>query len=145
MSVFSFALTSARSDLISSPVPCPTLTWVRVSIEARRAAASWHTAGAGLGAADGGAAAVVDGLLPPAGVPLDPQAAASSAAPAATAMACQRGGLMAVTRLMFSGSSPLGRRSSPVRGYLDPYRLSRRPRPAAPADARRPGGRWPWR
>src|SRR5262249_34445137 len=93
VSVFSFALTSARSDLISSPIPCPTVTWVRLSIEARSAAASWHTADVGLGAAVVGAAEVVVGLLPPAGVPLDPQAAASSAAPAATATVCQRGGL----------------------------------------------------
>src|SRR4029077_7065121 len=77
VSVFSFALTSARSDLISSPIPCPTWRWVRVPIEARRAAASWHTADAGLGAADEGGAEVVDGLLPLDGVPLDPQAAAS--------------------------------------------------------------------
>ena len=118
VSVFSFALTSAKSDLISSPIPCPTLTWVRVSIEARRAAASWHTADAGLGAADEGGAEVVDGLLPLDGVPLDPQAAASSAAPAAAATACHRGGLMAVTRLMVPGSSPVGCRSSPAGGYL---------------------------
>ena len=118
MSVFSFALTSARSDLISSPIPCPTLTWVRVSIEARRAAASWHTADVGLGAADEGAAEVVDGLLPLDGVPLDPQAAASSAAPAAAAMACHPGGLIAVIRLMLPASSPVGRRASPARGYL---------------------------
>ena len=123
VSVFSFALTSARSDLISSPIPCPTWTWVRVSIEARRAAASWHSADAGLGAADEGAAdegaaEVVDGLLPLDGVPLDPQAAASSAAPAATATVCHRGGLIAVTRLMLPASSPVGRRASPARGYL---------------------------
>jgi hypothetical protein len=124
VSVFSFALTSARSDLISSPVPRPTWTWVRVSIEARRAAASWHTADVEPGAADEGAAEVVDGLLPLDGVPLDPQAAASSAAPAATATACHRGGLIAVTRviavtrLMLPASSPVGCRSSPARGYL---------------------------
>jgi hypothetical protein len=123
VSVFSFALTSARSDLISSPVPCPTWTWVRVSIEARRAAASWHTADVEPGAADeaaadDGAAEVVDGLLPLDGVPLDPQAAASSAAPAATATACHREGLIAVTRLMRPASSTVGRRSSPARGYL---------------------------
>jgi hypothetical protein len=104
--------------LISSPVPRPTWTWVRVSIEARRAAASWHTADVEPGAADEGAAEVVDGLLPLDGVPLDPQAAASSAAPAATATACHRGGLIAVTRLMRPASSTVGRRSSPARGYL---------------------------
>jgi hypothetical protein len=66
---------------------------------------------------------VVDGLLPLDGVPLDPQAAASSAAPAATATACHRGGLIAVTRLigvtrlMLPASSPVGCRSSPARGY----------------------------
>lgn len=123
VSVFSFALTSARSDLISSPIPCPTWTWVRVSIEARRATASWHTADVELGAADeggadDGAAEVVDGLLPLDGVPLDPQAAASSAVPAATATVCHRGSLIAVTRLMLPASSPVGRRSSPARGYL---------------------------
>src|SRR5215831_8347262 len=76
LSAFSFALTSARSDLISSPIPCPTVTWVRVLIEARRAAASWHTADVGLSVA-GAAAEVVppDGLPPPYRPPLDPQAA----------------------------------------------------------------------
>ena len=118
VSVFSFALTSARSDLISSPIPCPTWTWVRVSMEARSAAASWHTADVGLGAAEVGAAEVVDGLLPLDGVPLDPQAAASSAVPAATATVCHRGSLIAVTRLMLPASSPGGRRASPARGYL---------------------------
>jgi hypothetical protein len=124
VNVFSFALTSARSDLSSSPIPCPTVTSVRVWIEARRAAASWHSADVGLGAADEGAGAdegaaeVVDGLLPLDGVPLDPQAAASSAAPAAAATACHRGGLIAVTRLMLPASSPVGCRSSPARGYL---------------------------
>jgi len=118
VSVFSFALTSARSDLISSPIPCPTWTSLRVPIEARRAAASWHTADAGLGAGDDGGAEVVDGLLPLDGVPLDPQAAASSAAPAAAATACQRGGLIAVARLMLPASSPVGCRSSPAGGYL---------------------------
>src|SRR5215471_19622654 len=138
LNVFSFARTSARSDLISSPIPCPTVTWVRVSIEARRAAASWHTADVGLGAAGDGAAEVGDGLLPPAGVPLDPQAAASSAAPAATATVCHHGGLIAVILLMVPGSSPAGRRTSPARGYLAA-------RPAAPAGARRPAERWPSR
>jgi hypothetical protein len=103
--------------LISSPIPGPTWTWVRVLTEARRAAASWHTAPVGLGAADEGAAEVVEGLLPLDGVPLDPQAAASSAAPAATATACHRGGLIAVTRLMLPAWSPVGCRSSPARGY----------------------------
>src|SRR5690349_12961351 len=120
VSVFSFALTSARSDLISSPIPCPTWTSVRVLTEARRAAASWHTADAGLGAADTdeGGAEEVDGLLPLDGVPLDPQAAASSAAPAAAATVCQRTGLIAVARLMLPASSLVGCRSSPARGYL---------------------------
>lgn len=123
VSVFSFALTSARSDLISSPIPCPTWRWVRVLIEARRAAASWHSAPVGLGAADEGAAdegaaEVVDGLLPLDGVPLDPQAAASSAAPAAAATVCHRGSLIAVTRLMLPASSPVGCPASPARGYL---------------------------
>src|SRR5262249_45882304 len=75
LNVASFALTSARSDLISSPIPGPTWTWVSVLIEARRAAASWHSADVGPGSAEDGAADVGDGLLPPAGVPLDPQAA----------------------------------------------------------------------
>src|SRR5262249_35984359 len=94
-SVFSFDLTSARSDLISSPIPCPTVTWVRVSIEARRAAASWHSADVGLaaGAADVGAAEVGDGLLPPYRPPPDPQAAASSAVPAASATVGHQGAL----------------------------------------------------
>jgi hypothetical protein len=73
-----------------------------VSIEARRAAASWHTADVGLGAAGDGAADVVAGLLPPAGVPLDPHATTSSAAPAATATVGHRGGLVAVIHLMLS-------------------------------------------
>src|SRR5215831_17701465 len=85
LNVASFSLTSARSDLISSPIPCPTWTWVRVLIEARRAAASWHTADVGPGAAGDGAAGEVDGLLPPYRPPFDPQAATSRAAPAATA------------------------------------------------------------
>jgi hypothetical protein len=95
-----------------------------VLIEARRAAASWHSADVGLGAddegaaADEGAAEVVDGLLPLAGVPLDPQAAASSAAPAAAATVCHRGDLIAVTRLMLPASSPVGCRASPAGGYL---------------------------
>src|SRR5262252_8696341 len=110
LSVFSFALTSARSDLISSPIPCPTVTWVRLSMEARSAAASWHTAEVGLGAAVVGAAEVVVGLPPLAGVPLDPQAATKNAAPAAAATVCHQEGLIAVTRLMPSGSSPVGRR-----------------------------------
>jgi hypothetical protein len=118
VSVFSFALTSARSDLISSPIPWPTLTSVRVLIEARRAAASWHTADAALGADDDGAAEVVDGLLPLAGVPLDPQAATRNAAPAAAATVCHQEGLLTVTRLMLTGSSPVGRPASPARGYL---------------------------
>src|SRR5215510_14107015 len=54
LNVASFALTSTRSDLISSPIPCPTWTWVRVWIEARRAAASWHSADVGAGAAGDG-------------------------------------------------------------------------------------------
>ena len=98
---------------------------MRVSIEARRAAASWHSADVGLGAAEEGAAAdegaaeVVEGLLPLDGVPLDPQAAASSAAPAATATACQRGGLIAVTRLMLPASSHRSAAgASPAGGYL---------------------------
>jgi hypothetical protein len=121
VSVFSLALTSARSDLISSPIPCPTWTWVRVSIEARRAAASWHTADVGLSAAGDWAAEVADGLLPPYRPPLDPQPATSSAAPAATAAACHREGLMVVIRLMLPASSPVGRRASPARGYPGGY------------------------
>ena len=128
VSVSSFALTSARSDLISSPIPCPTVTWVRVSIEARRAAASWHSAdvelgaagdgAADVGAAEVGAAEVVAGLLPPLELPLDPQAATRNAAPAAAATVCHQEGLFAVTRLMLTGSSPVGCRASPARGYL---------------------------
>src|SRR5215470_12483382 len=121
LNVASFVLTSARSDLISSPTPGPTSTWVRVLTEARRAAASWHSADVGLGAADDGAAGAVDGLLPPYRPPPDPQAATSSAAPAATAAACHRGSLMAVTRLMFPASSPAGGRASPARGYPAGY------------------------
>src|SRR5215510_1317827 len=80
LNVASFALTSTRSDLISSPIPCPTWTWVRVWIEARRAAASWHSADVGPGAAadgaaDDGAAGAVDALPPPYREPFDPQAA----------------------------------------------------------------------
>src|SRR5215468_10698277 len=123
LNVASFSLTSARSALISSPIPCPTWTWVRVPIEARRAAASWHSADVGPGAAadgaaDVGAAEVVAGLLPPYRPPFDPQAATRNAAPAATAMACHREDLLAVTRLMLPASSPVGRRASPARGYL---------------------------
>src|SRR5262245_21329509 len=117
LNVASFALTSARSDLISSPTPGPTWTWVRVLTEARRAAASWHTADVGLSAAGDGAAEVADGLLPPYRPPLDPQAATSSAAPAATTAACHREGLMVVIRLMLPASPPVGRRASPARGY----------------------------
>src|SRR5262249_14728596 len=117
------ALTSARSDLISSPIPGPTLTWVRVLIEARRAAASWHSADVGPGAAedgaaDDGAAGVVAGLLPLVEVPLDPQAATRNAAAAATATVCHQEDPFAVTRLMLPGSSSVGRRASPARGYL---------------------------
>src|SRR5215470_1088944 len=122
LNVASFALTSARSDLISSPIPCPTWTWVRVSIEVRRAAASWHTADVGLSVA-GAAAEVVppDGLPPPYRPPLDPQPATSSAAPAATTAACHREGQMVVIRLMLPASSPAGGRASPARGYLGGY------------------------
>src|SRR5262245_15807488 len=126
LNAVSFVLTSARSALSSSPIPCPTLTSVRVVIEARRAAASWHSADVGPGAAadgaaDDGTAGAVDALPPPYREPFDPQAATSSAAPAATATACHRGGLMAVTRLMLPASSPAGGWASPAWGYLGGY------------------------
>ena len=102
----SFALTSARSALISSPIPCPTVTWVRVPIEARRAAASWHSADVGLAAGAGGdeAADVAppDEPPPPYRPPPDPQAARSSPAPSATAAVCHQARLLAVIRLMSS-------------------------------------------
>ena len=67
---------------------------------------------------DDGAAEVVDGLLPLVEVPLDPQAAKRNAAPAAAATVCHQEGPFAVTRLMLTGSSPVGCRASPARGYL---------------------------
>ena len=98
----SFALTSARSALISFAVPAPTLRCVSLPSEARRAAASAHSAAFGLGAAGDAAADVLpaDALPAPDGVPLDPQATASSAAPIATAAIFHQAGLVTVTRLM---------------------------------------------
>jgi len=88
----SFALTSATSDLISSTVPFPIRTWRSLSTEACKAAASWHTADAGLAGGDVAAAGVGLGLgdAPPPGdeVVLEPQAAQSS--PPATATPIMR-------------------------------------------------------
>ena len=86
----SCALTSATSDLISSAVPFPIRTWRSLSTEACRAAASWHTADAGLAGGDVAAAGVGLWLgdAPPPGdeVVLEPQAAHSSPPATATPM-----------------------------------------------------------
>ena len=123
VSAFSFALTSARSDLISSPRPAPPLTWVRVSSEARRAAASWHRRRRRAGAADGDAAAGGGRdrtrCRRRTGCRLDPQAATSSAGPER-----DRGGLL--------HRAATGHRHSP---HCLHRTESRRPRRASPARA----------
>src|SRR5215469_8314664 len=102
--------TLARSDLISSAVPFPILTWVRVSTDARSPAAAWHTADVGLGA--GAAAAAVaagvalgDGLLLGDEV-LEVQAARSSPAARAAAAMRHRPGPVTVAQIVFASSPP---------------------------------------
>jgi len=102
----SFALTSARSALISFTVPFPTVTCLSLSSEARSAATSWHSAEAGLAAGvkaagvdaagvdaagdDGAAEVVLPGALAaPDEVLLDPQATVTSPAASATAQTFQ--------------------------------------------------------
>lgn len=111
-----FASTLARSDLISSAVPFPILTWVSVSTEARRSAAAWHTADVGLGVVGldvGGAAAAEvgagvalgDGLLLGDEVLLELQAARRSPAARAAATMRHQPGLVTVARIVFASSS----------------------------------------
>ena len=104
----SFALTSATPDLIWFAEPLPTLMWVRLLTEERRAAASAHSAALPLdvgddGAAEAGedAAAEVAGALVALAEPLpEPQATRSSPAPSALAATLQVGPGH-VSRLMF--------------------------------------------
>src|SRR5215467_15111235 len=102
--------TPARSDLISSAVPFPILTWVSVSTEARSPAAAWHTADVGLGAGAAAAeacsgVALGDGPLLDDEMLLELQAARSSPAVRAAATMRHRPGLVTVVRIVFASSS----------------------------------------
>jgi hypothetical protein len=93
-------LTLSTSDLISSPEPLPTLTWVRLRSEARKASASAHSAALAV-AVDDAAAEVAGGLLGGGVVVLLPelQAAVTSPAPSTTAAIFHQAGLAVVSRL----------------------------------------------
>src|SRR5512146_289515 len=93
--------TCARLDLISVTSPLLTLLWVRVWIEVRRSAASWHTSEVAVGDAE----AVPDGLVLLAGLLPELQATASSPAPSATATVDHQVGPVPVFGLIFMPAS----------------------------------------
>jgi hypothetical protein len=106
--------TCARLALIVAASPLLTPLWVSLRIEARRAAASWHTTEVAVGDAED-AEGVPDGLVLLAVVPLEPQATASSPAPSATAAADHQAGLVPVIGLVSMPSHrPPGSYSRPA-------------------------------
>src|SRR5215813_11131169 len=119
--------TLTRSDLISSAVPFPILTWVRVSTDARSPAAAWHTADVGLGAGAATAAvaagvALGDGLLLGDEV-LEVQAARSSPAARAAAAMRHRPGPVTVAQIVFASSPPPQALTTPAVGCTGPMAI----------------------
>jgi len=133
----SFVLTLATPDLIWFAEPFPTLMWVRLLTEERRAAASAHSAALPPGVGDDAAAeagedtaAEVAGALVALDEPLpEPQATRSSPAPSAIA-ATLKAGPVSVIRLMFLSMAFRGPRDLTLGGLSQrtghPVRLAQR-------------------
>src|SRR5215469_13369738 len=107
MKVVSAVLTSSRSAVISFAVPGPTVMWVSLSSEVRKAAASLHNSELW---ADGVGEAAAGEEVAPGEVPPDPHPATTSARPHPATAAFHLAGLTGLITL--TGSHTAGSRAS---------------------------------